>query len=942
MGWGVVLDSPDDATTNAVGHSRETASTTTSRCMGTLVSPTRVLTARHCLRDTVGAVPNASLGGLARTGEGPDPKWIFRRDVPVAPSSAYQACFATWPAFDPNLRNAGEAISQSLHRDVALIRMNRRVPVSIAQPKRIRFEVPSGDPVSHWTGQEVTVFGTTTAQQRQRAPATVEGIEDYAESFGDPFDMLRITGPLGAGNADPARNVQHEPGDSGSPVIHDDGSSERVVGVLSSSRSTGDEAGTSFAVLLPDTPVGDWLEAQLDPDGNGLYVGDLPGPAGVPDADGDGIPDSLEAEFDPDDDGIPSRGFVHGGYAGEVVDNCPLHDNEDQRDNDCDGVGDACDNCAPSGFSVTNVHNTDCGGGADCFNPAQANCNAYIESKTDHPDGGKWLEDPAMVTGRVARVGVGDACDPIPCGESRLQERSVVTAGGGGTVEYRTDIVRTDGHTAPGPDDFRMGLRWCTCDGSGTSPGAPNSTFVDSCAKDIDFGGDQCGVDDPATYYATGMVRGALVWRKMTVDAYQVPAGSATTVTSTGPALGREATYDFEPATVTARWDWNTRTTWDYALDGPAWGFLDEVPGVLWTHVVGSDTTTDLAVDVRARSNHYVFDEARSTPPLGPLPAWCFRFYGRAAPDIGLGLRGLSFPEFPEPAMIHAFDCVYGILEGPPRLRYDEYERLADSLFDLMPPGWPAPDPGWWGHSAEAEELLPPGGVRNAAVSSDGRDILALFVRTPGARLVEQSITVVGPRPPARQGFEVTISARRQTLWMAGGTSGGVPQTDVWSIDLDAGVWERVADLHDQLSQVRAVTYSAVDDLVLVLGETLVDGVPTIRLVAVEPGTSGGSVVGQWARTGTDPDFGMAADVAGHVYVLVGDSHGYDLLRFTSMRDGFAPVGVVTTSGAGFMRGTMAGGDVGATFFVVSQGVPDLVGHAGRDMAPLIDPSLHF
>lgn len=29
-------------------------------------------------------------------------------------------------------------------------------------------------------------------------------------------------------------------------------------------------------------------------------------------------------------------------------------------------------------------------------------------------------------------------------------------------------------------------------------------------------------------------------------------------------------------------------------------------------------------------------------------------------------------------------------------------------------------------------------------------------------------------------------------------------------------------------------------------------------------------------------------------------------------------------------------------FVLVSQGVPDLVGHAGRDMAPLIDPSLHF
>jgi PKD repeat protein len=68
-------------------------------------------------------------------------------------------------------------------------------------------------------------------------------------------------------------------------------------------------------------------------------------PAGSPDRDGDGVADQCDPDMD--NDGIPDKGLP-----GDLLDNCPLVPNPNQRDTNGDGFGDACQPASSSTRSV--------------------------------------------------------------------------------------------------------------------------------------------------------------------------------------------------------------------------------------------------------------------------------------------------------------------------------------------------------------------------------------------------------------------------------------------------------------------------------------------------------------------------------------------------------------------------------------------------------------
>jgi hypothetical protein len=99
-----------------------------------------------------------------------------------------------------------------------------------------------------------------------------------------------------------------------------------------------------FAGANP-APTGDQLSFQV-------IAGDAPEVPDFPDADGDGVEDSVDNcpnDFNPGQEDGDGDGDVGDGV-GDVCDNCPDDLNPGQEDEDVgggDGTGDVCDNCAP-------------------------------------------------------------------------------------------------------------------------------------------------------------------------------------------------------------------------------------------------------------------------------------------------------------------------------------------------------------------------------------------------------------------------------------------------------------------------------------------------------------------------------------------------------------------------------------------------------------------
>lgn len=167
------------------------------------------------------------------------------------------------------------------------------------------------------------------------------------------------------------------------------------------------------AFCEPTFPVGLGFDATATPDD---------------DRDGDGIfdlDDNAPDHFNPcqedgDEDGV-----------GDVADNCPDIVNPGQESNDEDSLGDACDNClfvANEDQRDVDVEIPDPAGGfpvrrSDGVGDACDNCPAVVnvdQTLDCNADAVAALNDARRALGMALLPVRGDACDPIPCGETEI------------------------------------------------------------------------------------------------------------------------------------------------------------------------------------------------------------------------------------------------------------------------------------------------------------------------------------------------------------------------------------------------------------------------------------------------------------------------------------------------------------------------------------------
>jgi len=130
---------------------------------------------------------------------------------------------------------------------------------------------------------------------------------------------------------------------------------------------------------------------------------------GIPDTDGDGLPDGEDHCTDRDRDGAGDPGFPANSCP---MDDCPSISNISQVDADLDGLGDACDNC-PGAFDPLQEDADQDGRGDACdncqsvFNPDQE--DADQDGVGDICDNCSTV--PNSSQGDTDRDGLGDACD---------------------------------------------------------------------------------------------------------------------------------------------------------------------------------------------------------------------------------------------------------------------------------------------------------------------------------------------------------------------------------------------------------------------------------------------------------------------------------------------------------------------------------------------------
>ncbi len=612
-------------------------------------------------------------------------------------------------------------------------------------------------------------------------------------------------------------------------------------------------------------------------------VGFAPSATPGNDRDGDGVfdvDDVAPDHFDPcqedrDRDGVgdaadncpdrhnPGQASSDGDSFGDRCDNCPFVDNEDQRDVDIeipdddfplrigDGVGDGCDVCPARVDSL------------------QADCNADATSAVRAREAARGVPEAERTPFR------GDACDPTPCGETRIAATTSWPPTTTPIRTTRTDRVRVDGLASPPLlEPAQTAFRFCGC---------PEADGDDPVARDDCARLRACTIADTDNFAESERLGlEVLPWAYVTFELTDETPLPPPRGPGGGPPLVENpilaATYG--------------RPTGAFVPDRSV-RWPDPGQGVLWTHTPRFSTGRAFADPAtRELASHYLsggFHESSTVREPDP----CIVL---VTPFLGGGI-GCPFCDghFPAPWIASpGLDgrCFRAGFDVPILYLGTAGVTPGDGL-PLEELGLFANEPGPWIAAAESAPWLPAEGVRHAKL--DDANQLVRILAIHGDRLVDadqnpppcpgpQCLTAhaaaasgeLGPGP--RAGAVTVLSARLDTLWLLGGRdAGGSATREAWAFDVSMRRWRRL-DTQPSLGlgDVLAATYSPAEDALWILDrvERVVRRrtIRSARLIRLHPDGHAHQVVGEWPWHGHNDSFALASDPAGALWIAGGPS----------------------------------------------------------------------